>query len=193
MAHRLVLASASPRRSELLKRAGLDFEVRPADVDESPLRDESPAAYVSRVAQAKATAIALEAPHDLVLAADTTVVLEGRILGKPASVDEALSTLRALSGRTHQVLTAVALAGARSGHLVETTQVTMREASEAELAWYVSTGEPMDKAGAYAIQGIGAQLVARIEGSHSNVIGLPLAETLALLGQLGHPLPWSPR
>lgn len=192
MTQRLILASASPRRSELLSRAGLAFEVIAADVDESPLDGETPEAYVVRVAHAKADQVARAHPEALVLAADTTVVLEGRILGKPASVDEALATLEALGGRTHRVLSAVALSGrARAAH-VETTHVTMRRAPRAELAWYVATGEPMDKAGAYAIQGIGAQLVSRIEGSHSNVIGLPLAETLALLERLGHPLPWSP-
>lgn len=192
MAPRLILASASPRRSELLRRAGLSFEVLAADVDESPVAAETPDDYVARVAQAKADAIANAHPDALVLAADTTVVLDGRILGKPTSVDDAVDTLRSLAGRTHRVLTAVALAGTGRALHVESTSVTMREASSAELAWYVSTGEPMDKAGSYAIQGIGAQLVARIEGSHSNVIGLPLAETLALLARLGHPLPWSP-
>lgn len=191
MAARLILASASPRRRELLGQLGVAFEVVPADVDETPRGDEPPREYVGRVAREKAQAVAARHPGTLVLAADTSVVLGRRILGKPGSFEEAMEMLGALSGRTHEVLTAVALAGTFEALHVEATSVTMRSPSEAELAWYVGTGEPMDKAGAYAIQGRGGQLVDRISGSASNVVGLPLAQTLQLLERAGHPLPWS--
>lgn len=191
----LVLASGSPRRRAFLEQLGLTFTVSPADLDERLLPGEAPAAYVERLAREKAQAVAARHPGAVVLAADTTVVLEGRVLGKPADAAEAQEMLRALCGRAHQVLTGVALAGGAQGsgprtRVVE-TKVLFREATDAELAWYVGTGEPLDKAGAYAIQGIGGFLVRAIEGSHSNVIGLPLVETLELLAR-ELPLPWRP-
>lgn len=182
----LLLASASPRRAELLRQIRLPFEVRlpvPA-VDESLLPGESPDEYVLRLAYAKAQAV--EAPGRVVIAADTTVVLEGRVLGKPGDAAEAQRMLLALAGRSHQVLTAVA---ARKDAVCERalvrTSVRFRAISQAEAAAYVQTREGFDKAGAYAIQGLGAVFVAGIEGSYSNVVGLPLAETEALLVALG--------
>lgn len=193
----LLLASGSPRRRELLAQLGLPFTVEAADVDETPLPGEAPRPYVARLAQAKAAAVAARRPGTLVLAADTTVVRDGTILGKPVDDAEALRMLSSLVGRTHQVLTAVALAGLRTGSTggapalhVEETRVHLRQATPAELAWYVATGEPRDKAGAYAIQGRGGFLVDRIEGSYSNVVGLPLAETVELLAAADFPLPW---
>lgn len=190
----LLLASGSPRRRELLGQLGLAFTVEAADVDETPLPGEAPDAYVLRLAQAKAEAVAARRPGALVLAADTTVVRDGRVLGKPADDADARGMLDSLAGRSHRVLTAVALAGAGQASVLlhlEETRVHMRSASPAELAWYVSTGEPRDKAGAYAIQGRGGFLVDRIEGSYSNVVGLPLAQTLSLLSRAGFPLPWA--
>jgi septum formation protein len=199
-AHRLVLASASPRRRELLAQLGLLFEVQAADIDETPRAGESPAHYVLRVAREKAQAIAQRRPGTWVLAADTTVVLDGDILGKPGDAAEARRTLTRLSGRTHEVLTGVALAGpgappgastGASMDVVVRTEVTFRAASPEEIAWYVGTGEPLDKAGSYAVQGKGGFLVQGLQGSPSNVIGLPLGETLALLARTGLPLPWA--
>ncbi|MCI0572830.1 MAG: Maf family protein [Myxococcaceae bacterium] len=186
----LLLASASPRRRELLGQLGLPFSVEAADVDERPLPGEPPRAYVTRIALAKAGALAARHPGVLVLAADTTVVRDGEPLGKPTDDAEALRMLASLVGRTHEVLTAVALDGAFLAHHVEETRVHMRAATPGELAWYVATGEPRDKAGAYAIQGRGGFLVDRIEGSYSNVVGLPLAQTVQLLAQAGFALPW---
>lgn len=189
----LVLASGSPRRRAFLEQLGLTFTVTPAELDERVHQGELPAAYVERLAREKAQAVAARHPGARVLAADTTVVLEEEILGKPADGAEALAMLRRLSGRTHRVLTGVALAGETLRARVVETRVVFREASEAELSWYVASGEPLDKAGAYGLQGIGGFLVRRIEGSHSNVIGLPLAETLELLAADGLALPWSGR
>jgi septum formation protein len=146
---------------------------------------------VERVAQKKAHAVAARWPQKLVLAADTTVVLEGRLLGKPKNSVDASRTLSELSGRTHTVLTAVAVAGRHTGRRLVRTQVHFRNLSPTEIDWYVGTGEPMDKAGAYAIQGVGGCLVRGIEGSASNVVGLPLAETLELLLESGLALPWA--
>lgn len=180
----LVLASASPRRRQLLASAGVAFEVRPADLDEAVLAGEAPRAYARRVAVDKARAV----PGDPVLAADTVVDLEGRVLGKPAHAAEARAILAALSGRTHRVHTAVALRrGERVHARVCTTAVTFRRLSADEIAAYVQTGEPFDKAGGYGIQGHGGALVDRVRGSYTNVIGLPLRETLALLRRWGIP------
>jgi septum formation protein len=180
----LILASASPRRAELLRQAGIAFEVMPADVDESTVAGERPADYVRRLAEAKAMAVAGRVGGALVLAADTTVVAGGEILGKPVDIADARRMLRALSGRTHDVLTAVTL-GRRSPAVLETdvaiTTVEFASVSEAEIEWYVGTGEPMDKAGAYAIQGLASRFVTRIAGSYSNVVGLPVALVYALL------------
>jgi septum formation protein len=182
----LLLASASPRRAELLRQIGLPFEVRlpvPA-VDESVLPDEAPRDYVLRLARAKAQAVA--APGRVVIAADTTVVLDGVVLGKPGDAAEAQRMLLALSGRTHEVLTAVAVRRDEHCELaLVRTAVRLRAVSTAEAEAYVSTGEGFDKAGSYAIQGLGAVFVTGIEGSYSNVVGLPLAETEALLAALG--------
>jgi septum formation protein len=182
----LLLASASPRRAELLRQIRLPFEVQlpvPA-VDESVLPGETAPDYVRRLARAKA--LALAAPGRVVLAADTTVVLDGAVLGKPSDAAEAQRMLLALAGRTHEVLTAVA---ARRNDDCEValvrTVVRFRAVSGQEAAAYVGTGEGFDKTGAYAIQGLGAVFVTGIEGSYSNVVGLPLAETEALLAALG--------
>ena len=184
----LVLASASPRRRVLLEQLGIPLRVDPPHLDERVLPGEAPGAYVLRLAREKARAVHARHPGSTVLAADTSVVLDGVVLGKPATTDEALAMLRALSGRTHEVMTAVAVAEA--GEELITAGVTFAAATEAALRWYVSTGEPMDKAGGYAVQGIGGFLVERIDGSHSAVVGLPLVETLALLRRAGYILPW---
>jgi septum formation protein len=186
---RLVLASQSPRRRELLAQLGLALEVRPAGTDETQHPGESPESYVRRVAAEKAAAVA----GHLVLGADTAVVLDGMVLGKPSDGDDAARMLRALSGRAHRVLTAVCVrAGARVAETVVATAVDFVPLTEAAIAWYVATGEPLDKAGAYALQGAGGLFVREVRGSVSNVIGLPLRETAELLRQLGHPLPWEP-
>lgn len=180
----LILASASPRRRELLARVGVTFTVRPADVDESVLADEAPRAYVLRVAAAKAAALA--DADGWVLAADTTVALGPRIFGKAADEAEAAAMLTALAGRTHEVLTAVVLRrGATSHALAVTTEVDVAPLSPAAVADYVAAGEWRGKAGAYAVQGIGAALVTAVRGSITNVIGLPLAEVVALLRATG--------
>ncbi|HEY8211038.1 MAG TPA: Maf family protein [Myxococcaceae bacterium] len=187
----LVLASASPRRRALLQGLGLTFDSVAPGLDESVHEGESPRAYVLRVSAEKAAAGARLRPGALVLAADTAVVLGDDILGKPDGEAEAGRMVRALSGKRHSVLTGVALDGAARASAVVETAVWFRPLSEAEIAWYASTGEPLDKAGAYAIQGAGGMLVERIEGSASNVVGLPLAETVELLRQAGLKLPWS--
>jgi nucleoside triphosphate pyrophosphatase len=179
---RLVLASASPRRRHLLAAAGWAFDTDEARVDESRLPDEAPAAYVERLARLKAEVVALRHPGGAVLAADTTVVVDGEVLGKPADAAEATRMLRRLSGRAHLVLTAVALA--RDGHtraVVERTRVWMTTLTDADIADYVATGEPLDKAGAYAIQGQAARFIPRIEGAYDTVVGLPMAAVLQLL------------
>ena len=183
----LVLASASPRRRELLARAGVRFEVVPSGVVEEPRPGEAPRNLVLRLACEKALDVAgrlRASPRRLVLGADTIVVLDDAVLGKPADRDQAVAMLRRLVGRTHRVLTAVAVVATDRlepcSVCVEST-VVMRGAAEAELRAYVATGEPLDKAGAYAAQGEGRRFVARIAGSETNVIGLPLEETLSLL------------
>jgi septum formation protein len=194
---RIYLASRSPRRRELLKQIGVPFEVlllradarRGPDVDENPLPDESPGAYVLRVARAKASAASRHVlqrglPQKPVLAADTTVVFDERILGKPEDAAEAARMLRALSGREHQVLTAVAVAlRDKIETQISVSSVWFRELSDAEIRRYVATGEPLDKAGAYAIQGKAAAFVTRMAGSYSGIMGLPLAETAELLSR----------
>ncbi|TMQ03996.1 MAG: septum formation protein Maf [Deltaproteobacteria bacterium] len=193
MTQPLLLASASPRRRELLERVGLAIEVHPADVDERAQDGEAPEAYVARIARAKAIAVARHS--DLwVLAADTTVTLDGAILGKADTPEEATKMLRWLSGRTHCVLTAFALIGERDGRTcvregLVSTEVAMVDLDAATLADYVASGEWRGKAGAYAIQGIGAALVIAVRGSVTNVVGLPLAEVIAALREVGAPLP----
>lgn len=182
---RVVLASASPRRRELLAQIGVGVEVRPADVDETPHPDEDPADLVSRLATMKADA-ALAASDEVVIAADTVVCVDGQTLGKPVDDADAVAVLRKLSGRSHEVTTGVAVqTGDRSATAVERTEVRFRAISDAEIIEYVATGEPMDKAGAYAIQGYANVFVTGMVGSDTNVIGLPLATTAALLGQVG--------
>jgi len=187
----LVLASASPRRRALLEQLGIPLHVDPAHLDENVGAGEPADRYVLRIAREKAAAVCARHPGATVLAADTSVVVDGRVLGKPVDPDDALRMLGALAGRSHHVLTAVAVAGA--GVRLVTAEVTFARAAEPELRWYVATGEPMDKAGAYAVQGIGGFLVERITGSVSAVVGLPLVETLALLREAGYMLPWERR
>jgi septum formation protein len=186
----LVLASASPRRRELLARLSLSFEVEASSTDESVAPGEPAEVYVRRVAQEKARVVTQRRPQALVLAADTTVVLGTEILGKPESADEARRMLERLSGASHRVLTAVVLDGAARGSVVVETAVDFRPLNAQEIAWYVGTGEPMDKAGSYALQGAGGAFVRAIRGSHSNVVGLPLVETLELLAAHGWTPPW---
>jgi septum formation protein len=179
---RLVLASGSPRRAELLARLGLTPEIRPAAVDETPLPGEPAPDLVVRLAAAKARAVHDPNADEVVLAADTMVVLDGAALGKPDDDAEAAAMLRRLSGRTHEVLTALAVhRGPRRHATTVTTRVRFRTLTDSEVAWYLATGEPRDKAGAYALQGAGAALVDHLEGSDTNVIGLPLAATVDLL------------
>jgi len=185
---RLILASASPRRRELLAATGLTFEILPADLDESPHPGESAETYVRRLAIAKAQAIAPHHPGAIVLAADTTVTIDGLLLGKPQSPEEARWMLGQLSGRWHAVVTGVAVVAAATNHCavkVIGSRVQMRPFALATIEWYLASGEPLDKAGAYAIQGLGAALIERVEGSYTNVVGLPLTETLSLLGRFG--------
>ncbi len=185
---RLVLASQSPRRRELLAGLGISFVVRPARTEETPRPGEPPPQYVRRVAAEKAAAV----DGEVVLGADTAVVLGDRILGKPEDADDARRMLQALSGRAHAVLTGVCVRR-REGPTAESvvaTEVRFATLSDAAIDWYVGTGEPLDKAGAYAVQGAGGAFVREISGSVSNVVGLPLAETLELLRQIGFPLPW---
>jgi len=181
----LVLASASPRRAELLKTAGFTFEVRPADVDETPRPAEPAATYVLRVARDKALAAAerVNGNDAWILAADTVVVVSGRILGKPTGPAEARRMLSMLSGVVHEVLTAVVVRheGSETSEVVS-TRVRFTALSAAEIDWYVESGEPDGKAGAYAIQGLGSRFVDWIEGSWSNVVGLPVATVYRMLG-----------
>ena len=173
---RLVLASRSPRRADLLTRAGYDFEVAPADIDERLLADETPAAHVRRLARQKVAHVARDHPESIVLGADTVVVTDGVVLGKPADDGDAARMLGRLAGRTHEVLTGVALHTGNDQQCdVEATRVTFRELTGEEIAWYVGSGEPAGKAGAYAIQGRASRFVTRIEGSYTNVVGLPVS------------------
>ena len=187
----LVLASASPRRRELLAQAGFSFTVHPAHVPEDPFPGEEPIAYVTRLAREKAEAVFRElssrepgSPH-MVLGADTTVTIDGHILGKPEDPADAARMLRLLSGRSHHVITGVAVVAAGSTQVAaEVTGVRFLSLSDEEIASYVATGEPMDKAGAYAIQGRAARWIPRIEGCYFNVVGLPLALVSSLLEPL---------
>jgi septum formation protein len=187
---RLVLASASPRRSALLRRLGIGHEVDPAHVDESELPGESPDAHVSRLARAKAREVAARHPDALVLAGDTVVVRGGGILGKPATAGEAEAMLVSLAGRTHSVVSGIALVDPRNGRVhqrVETARVHFRDFDTDTARAYVATGEPMDKAGGYGIQGMGAALVTRIDGDYHTVVGLPVAALVDLLAEAGRP------
>ncbi|MEJ2384604.1 MAG: Maf family protein [Xanthomonadales bacterium] len=180
----LILASASPRRRELLRQLGVRFEIIPADVDESVLAGETPEAYVVRLARAKALAVwRLERGRLPVLGSDTAVVLDGRILGKPADRDEAVRMLESLSGRSHEVFSAVALVRGedRVDDRLNVSRVTFAPLEPEWIAAYCATGDPMDKAGAYGVQGRAGERIARIEGSFYGVMGLPLYETSRLL------------
>jgi septum formation protein len=209
----LVLASASPRRQELLRNASISFTVQPADIDETPLPGEPPQACAERLAREKALAVWVTRPQDVVLGADTIVVVDEMILGKPVDAEDAARMLRLLSGRVHRVITGVCVVEAAAGRQLpaasknlpvhssrsaveilrienremrtgsETTLVTMNQLSDEEILDYVASGEPMDKAGAYAIQGMASRWIPRIEGDYSNVVGLPVALVLAMLGE----------
>ncbi|MGH9499814.1 MAG: Maf family protein [Terriglobales bacterium] len=174
----LVLASASPRRQELLRNAGIQFVVNPAGVPEIRRDGEEPRAFAERMAREKAVAVFAQRPTDLVLGADTVVVVDGEMLGKPRDAADARQMLRLLSGRRHEVITGVCLVGPRlpmGKTISETTVVNMNVFSDDDISAYVKTGEPMDKAGAYAIQGIASRWISRIEGDYFNVVGLPVA------------------
>ena len=190
----LILASASPRRQELLRNAGIAFHVHASDVEEGCRNGESTTNCALRLAQEKAVSVSRSFRHDVVLGADTLVVVDGMMLGKPTAAPEAAQMLRLLSGRSHEVVTGVCLVGPlneeRAADRVvktasESTRVSMTELSEQDIADYVATGEPMDKAGAYAIQGIAARWIPRIEGDYSNVVGLPVALVWKMLKEFG--------
>jgi septum formation protein len=187
---RLVLASQSPRRRDLLDLIGIRHTARPADVDESVRDAEAPDAYTERLAREKARAVSALEPDAYVVAADTTVVIDDEILGKPQDEAEARAMVRRLAGRTHEVYTGMAARHEHGGDVreasaVERVRVTFRALDDAEIAAYVATGEPMDKAGAYGIQGYGATIVERIDGDYFAVMGLSLVRTVALLREVG--------
>lgn len=184
----LVLASSSPRRSELLRNAHIPFEVQAADVPEVPMKGERPLEFAMRLARAKADAVAQVRPDAFVLGADTIVVVDNKILGKPADPADAARMLRLLSDREHDVTTAVCLIFPNSAECIttqETTRVHFSILTDDDIAAYVATGEPMDKAGAYAIQGIAGRWIDKIEGDYFNVVGLPVAKVYRILRQSG--------
>ncbi len=186
MTAQIILASASPRRRELLDQIHIAYRVYPLDIDETPLPDETPLAYVQRLAAEKSAAAVAQLGDSLpVLAADTAVVLDDVIMGKPKDRDDALAMLRQLSGKMHRVYSAVSLRGQEHGEAVSITEVTFRPLTENEIEAYWHSGEPADKAGSYAIQGLGGVFVAAINGSFSGVVGLPLFETAELLSRQG--------
>ena len=183
---RLILASQSPRRAELLARLGLTFEIMPADIDESQRDDETPPAFAERLAREKAQAIASRHPTATVIGSDTIVVIDELVLGKPRDHDDAVDMLMRLSGREHEVFTGVAVVAEGASHsAVERVQVRFKQLSRSECEQYVATGEPMDKAGAYGIQGFGSANVASIDGDYFAVMGLPIVRTLDLLAKAG--------
>ena len=190
----LILASSSPRRAGYLRELGFSFRRIVPAVDEKTRRGESPRSYVRRLAESKAGAVSETYPRHWVVGADTTVIVEGKILGKPADDRDARRMLKLLSGRSHQVVSAIALARFQDRILrsaISTTRVFFRKLTPDEIRWYVETGEPMDKAGGYGIQGRGGLLVSRIEGSFSNVVGFPLEKFLELWNDADLPLPWT--
>lgn len=184
----IILASKSPRRKELLSQAGLSFTIIPSAFDEDAVEIKDPAGYARHLAQNKALDIARQYPDSFVIGADTIVVVDGAVLNKPHDRDEARAMLARLQGRTHQVITGFCVASELAGHQHSEfcqTDVTFKPLSEAEMEWYISTDEPYDKAGGYAIQGLGSFMVAAVNGSYTNVVGLPVCEVLAHLHQIG--------
>jgi nucleoside triphosphate pyrophosphatase len=188
----LILASASPRRQELLRNAAIEFRVQPTEVAEDPQPGESPQQCAERLAREKAQAIARQNPREIVLGADTIVVVDDQMLGKPNDTQDAARMLGLLSGRSHHVITGVCLIGAAANGQPsfvdvrsETTLVNMAPLSDADIQYYIASGEPMDKAGAYAIQGIASRWIPRIEGDYSNVVGLPIALVFRMLREHG--------
>lgn len=184
---KIVLASRSPRRKDILEKLNWSFVIDPPDIDESPLKDESPINYVQRISAAKADLVARR--HDqqcIVIAADTTVELNGEIFGQPRDLDEAQLMIQKLSGKTHKVHTAISVRHNReAANAVDTASVTMREISSELLGWYIGTGESIGKAGAYAVQGHGAAMVVDLAGEIDTVIGLPVGLLIGMLGNLG--------
>lgn len=171
----IVLASASPRRQELLRKAGIEFVVRPADIPEVPALGEAPLAFGERMALEKARAVRESIPSEIILAADTVVAVDDQILGKPENDDDAIRMLRLLAGRTHSVITSVCLSGENFEDVrSENTQVEFAPMTDEDIREYVRTGEPMDKAGAYAIQGMASRWITKVEGDYYNVVGLPV-------------------
>ncbi|MCF6179744.1 MAG: Maf family protein [Geopsychrobacter sp.] len=194
MNDKIILASASPRRKELLQQVGFDFEVIPSQAEEHEVPGESPQDHVVRLSLEKAREVSTRDDIDgrWIIGSDTIVLRDEQILGKPANDEEAALMLRSLSGRTHQVLSGYAILDRRTGEnrcAAVTTRVSFRSLTDAEISGYIASGEPVDKAGAYAIQGLGAFMVSRIEGSYSNVVGLPLCEIVQALEILGAPVP----
>lgn len=184
--HRVILASSSPRRRQLLDLIGIPHEVLPANIDETYLDGEIPQAHAERLAREKAETVAASHPAGLVIGADTIVVVDGIVLGKPRDIEDATRMLAMLSGRTHTVMTAVAVTcAARTVSCVEQVSVTFEALSERDIRSYIATGEPMDKAGAYGIQGYGATIVRRIEGDYFAVMGLSLVRLVELMRKLG--------
>jgi septum formation protein len=192
---KLLLASGSPRRRQFLTDLGFTFDVVPSHADESVHDGESPEAYVRRVAHAKSIPATALDQGTVVLACDTVVTRDEAILGKPLGAEDFARMMALLSGANHRVLSSVVVrvVGGDSFATTVTTDVTFRTLSDAEIAWYWATGEPRDKAGGYALQGLGAAFIERIDGSHTSVIGLPLVETLALLARAGITPPWAGR
>ncbi len=188
MKHGFVLASQSPRRIEMLKALGLSFEIAPSGVEEHPLPEETPVEHVIRLAETKALDVGTRYPDQWIVAADTAVCIDEFILGKPKNDEEALEMLSRLSGREHSVVTGVAVRHfkrKKGDHQTVETAVKVKTLTAAEMKWYVHTSEPFDKAGAYAIQGIGSFMIESIRGSYTNVVGLPLCELMEMLGRLG--------
>jgi len=187
MANRLILASKSPRRYDLLKQLGLDFEVIPSKIEEDFVPNESPREHVMRLAEAKALDVGNRFPENWVIGADTIVYVDGIILGKPKNREEALEMLRLINGKEHRVLSGICVShlkkGKRERETVETA-VRVKVLSLVEMDWYISTGEPFDKAGGYGIQGIGSCMIESINGSYTNVVGLPLCELMQMLVRL---------
>lgn len=186
---KIILASASPRRADLLRTIGVEFEVAPSQVQERPHNDEAPPDYITRIARAKVIAVARKRESGLVIGADTIVVLDGNVLGKPRDEDDAEQMLRRLSGRWHAVMTGVALydiATRREVADYDKTLVRFAQLTDKEIEWYSRSGEPLDKAGAYAIQGLGSLFIEEIAGNYFNVVGLPIPLVYRLSRRLGY-------